>query len=62
MAKNFESEITQFLKKYKTEHPDTEARQREGRGRLWDKHIDADVQEGFRAAKVPQKPYVYQTN
>lgn len=62
MAKNYESEITQFLKQYKTEHSDTEARQREGRGRLWDKHIDAEAQEGFRAAKVPQKPYVYQTN
>lgn len=62
MAKNYESEITQFLKKYKTEHSNTEVRQREGRGRLWDKHIDAEVQEGYRAAKVPQKPYVYQTN
>ena len=25
MAKNYESEITQFLKKYKADHPDTEA-------------------------------------
>ena len=60
MAKNYESEITQFLKKFKTEHPDTEARQREGRGRLWDKHIDPEAQEGYRAGRVPQKPYVYQ--
>ena len=62
MAKNFESEITQFLKKYKEEHPDTEARQREGRGRLWDKHIDPELQDGYRAGRVPLKPYVYQTN
>lgn len=61
MAKNFESEATQFLKKFKTEHPNTEARQREGRSRLWDKHIDPELQEGFRASKVPQNPYVYQT-
>ncbi len=62
MAKNYESDITRFLKKYKTEHADTEARQREGRARLWDKHIDPEAQEGYRAARVPQKPYVYQTN
>jgi hypothetical protein len=62
MAKNYQSEITQFLNKYKKEHPDTEARQREGRSLLWDKHIDAELQEGFRAARVPQKPYVYQAD
>ncbi|MYN12943.1 DUF3460 family protein [Pusillimonas sp. TS35] len=62
MAKSYESEITQFLKKYKSEHPDTEARQREGRARLWDKYIDPELQEGYRAGRVAQKPYVYQTN
>lgn len=59
MAKNYESEITQFLKTYKAEHPDTDERQREGRARLWDKPQDAEQLEGFRAARVPQKPYVY---
>lgn len=62
MAKNFESEITKFLKDYKKQRPDVEARQREGRGRLWDKHIDPELQEGFRAARVPQDPYVYYQN
>ncbi len=62
MAKNFESDITQFLKNYKKEHADVEARQREGRGRLWDKYIDPQLQEGFRAARVPQDPYVYYQN
>ena len=62
MAKNYESEVTQFLNKYKADHPNTEQRQRDGRARLWDKHIDPELQEGFRAGRVPQKPYVYQTN
>jgi len=62
MAKNYQSEITEFLQQYKTQHPDVEARQREGRARLWDKRIDPELQEGFRAARVQQKPYVYQTN
>ncbi|NLY28821.1 MAG: DUF3460 family protein [Alcaligenaceae bacterium] len=61
MAKNFESEATQFLKQYKAQKPDTDTRQREGRARLWDKHIDPELQEGYRTARVPQKPYVYQT-
>lgn len=62
MAKNYESEITKLIKKHKAEHPDTEARQREGRSRLWDKNIDPEWQEGFRSGRVPQRPYVYQTD
>ena len=61
MAKNFESEATLFLKQYKAQKPDTEQRQREGRNRLWDKHIDPELQENFQAARVPQKAYVYET-
>ena len=60
MAKHYESEITQFLNQYKKNQPDTEQHQREGRARLWDKQIDAELQEGYRSAKVPQRPYVYQ--
>lgn len=59
MAKNYESELTQFLNKYKSDHPDTEMRQREGRLRLWDKQLDADLLDGFRAGRVAQQPYVY---
>lgn len=59
MAKNYESDITQFLKSYKKTHPDTEARQREGRHIFWDKHVNQEQLDNFRAAKVPQPPYVY---
>ncbi|HEY9460263.1 MAG TPA: DUF3460 family protein [Paralcaligenes sp.] len=59
MAKNYESEITQFLNKYKVEHPGTEQRQREGRGRLSDRQLDAELLEGFRVGRVPQPAYVY---
>lgn len=62
MANNYQSEITQFLNEYKSSHPGTEQRQREGRARLWDKHIDPEQQEAFRAGKVPMQPYVYQTD
>jgi hypothetical protein len=60
MAQNYESEITRFLKDYKKTHPDVEKRQREGRGLLWDKPQNPELLEGFRAARVPQRPYVYQ--
>lgn len=62
MATNYESEITLFLKDYKKTHPDVEKRQQEGRSLLWDKPQDAELLEGFRAARVPQKPYVYQND
>lgn len=62
MAKNYESDVTQFLNRFKKQHPDTEAKQREGRGRLWDKPIDAEAQDGYQASKVPQPPYVYYDN
>ena len=59
MADNYTSEITQFIQAFKAEHPETEQRQRDGRARLWDKPQDLELQEQFRAARVPQKPYVY---
>ena len=62
MAKNYESEITLFLKDYKASHPDVEQRQLAGRARLWDKPQDPELLEEFRAARVPQKPYVYQAD
>lgn len=62
MAKNYESDVTQFLNGFKKQHPETDAKQREGRGRLWDKPIDAEAQEGYKASEVPQAPYVYYEN
>ncbi|WP_353174670.1 DUF3460 family protein [Paracandidimonas soli] len=62
MAKNYESEVTQFLKQLKEKDPTLDSRQLAGRARLWDKALDSELQEGYRAAKVPQQPYVYYQN
>jgi len=62
MADHYESDITRFLNQYKQEHPDVEQRQREGRARLWDKELDPELLEGFKQAKVAQRPYVYQND
>ena len=61
MATSYQSDITLFLNKLKQENPRIEASQREGRALFWDKDLDPEQLEAFREARVPQKPYVYQT-
>ena len=58
---DYKSEVTQFIEQLKTDKPDLEAQQRAGRALLWDKHLDRNLQTEYSAAKVPQQPYVYQT-
>ncbi|MGA0882661.1 MAG: DUF3460 family protein [Burkholderiaceae bacterium] len=59
---HYESETTQFLADLKLAKPHLEQSQREGRAKLWDKDpIDLDAVERAQRARVPQKPYVYQT-
>jgi hypothetical protein len=62
MSDQYTSEITQFLQKYKSEHPDVEQRQRDGRARLWDRPQDPELNEAFKQARVRQNPYVYQND
>jgi hypothetical protein len=57
--KPYKSDVTQFIDSLKARDPELEARQREGRNRLWDKELDRDAQKDWRDAKVAQKPYVY---
>jgi hypothetical protein len=59
---HYESEATQFLKQLKQERPYLEQEQQKGRALLWDKQLDRPLQQGFKEAKVAQKPYVYQSN
>ena len=59
--KPYKSEISQFIDQLKAERPTLEAEQRAGRGILWDKEQDRSAQAGFKDARVPQQPYVYQT-
>ena len=58
---DYNSEITQFIEQLKSHKPDLEAQQRAGRAIWWDKHVDREAQSEWRDARVPQKPYVYQT-
>ena len=59
---DYESDVTQFLNQLKGERPGLESRQRAGRALLWDKNVDLDAWKLWRKNRVPQKPYVYQTD
>ena len=58
---DYRSDVTEFIEQLKAERPDVEAGQRAGRALLWDKTVDREVWAEWRAAQVPQQPYVYQT-
>lgn len=59
---DYRSEATQFIDQLKAAKPSLEAEQRQGRNLLWDKAIDRDFAAQAQQARVPQKPYVYQTD
>ncbi|RZM02291.1 MAG: DUF3460 family protein [Variovorax sp.] len=59
---HYTSEITQFIDELKQKRPHLEADQRTGRALLWDKQpVDLGILKDDLDAKVPQQPYVYQT-
>jgi hypothetical protein len=59
--KPYRSDVTQFIDELKSRKPTLEAEQRAGRARLWDKAQDREALADWHEAKVPQQPYVYQT-
>lgn len=58
---DYESDLTQFIRELKSKQPDLERRQREGRAIWWDKDLDPEQLERWQQSKVPQMPYVYQS-
>jgi hypothetical protein len=60
--KPYKSDVTSFIEELKANQPTLEAEQRQGRALLWDRAIDRDAQAEYREARVPQRPYVYQTD
>ncbi|MBP6777090.1 MAG: DUF3460 family protein [Piscinibacter sp.] len=59
--KPYKSDVTAFIEELKAKKPTLEAEQRQGRSLLWDKAIDREAQAEYREGRVPQRPYVYQT-
>jgi hypothetical protein len=60
--KPYKSDVTSFIEELKARRPTLEAEQRAGRALLWDRAIDREAQADWRAARVRQKPYVYQND
>jgi hypothetical protein len=58
---DYSSDTTKFIDQLKAQRPALEAEQRQGRSLLWDKAVDRQDQQEFKAGTVAQKPYVYQT-
>jgi hypothetical protein len=58
---HYTSDATDFIESLKAARPEIEQEQRHGRSLLWDKQVDREFQAEAEAARVPQKPYVYQT-
>ena len=57
---DYKSDTTQFIEQLKANRPELEAGQRQGRELLWDKAVDREAWANYAAARVAQKPYVYQ--
>lgn len=57
--RHFTSDTTDYLNELKHKDPTMEARQRAGRGRLWDVTLDPDLEAQFLRGKVAQGEYVY---
>ena len=58
---DYNSEVTQFIEGLKAAKPSLEAEQRASRAIWWDKLVDREAWSEWRSARVPQKPYVYQS-
>lgn len=58
---DYVSDATQFIESLKRAKPGLEEQQRAGRALLWDRPQDRDFWREVQAARVAQKPYVYQT-
>ena len=57
---DYKSEYTQFLTELRAQKPNLLEQQIAGRALLWDRKQDREAH--FNEGRVPQAPYVYQTN
>jgi len=58
----YESDHTKFMREWLAQHPEQAAEQQKGRALWWDKPQDVRAQGALEQAKVPVKPYYYDSN
>jgi hypothetical protein len=56
---DYRSDVTEFISELKEQKPDLEAQQRAGRALWWDKHLERELMDEWKEARVPAKPYAY---
>ena len=59
---DYQSEATQFINQLKAQRPELDVQQQAGRALLWDKPVDRALWDDYKAGRVAQQPYVYQTH
>ncbi len=61
-ARNYESDHTKFMRELMAQNPGFAAEQKRGRAIWWDKSPDdLTARRQMDEGRVPQAPYVYQT-
>lgn len=58
----YESEHTKFMREWMAKHPEQREEQKKGRALWWDKPQDLQTSRENADSRVPQKPYVYQSD
>lgn len=62
-SRHYVSEITEFIRKLKSDRPELEREQQQGRAIWWDKPPrDLAERRKMEQGKVPQPGYVYQSD
>lgn len=59
---DYRSDATVFIDQLKLAKPELDGQQQTGRALLWDTELDRKDQAAFRAGRVAQQAYVYQTH
>lgn len=57
--REYESEITKFIREFLRKHPEVVDKQRQARATWWDRPQELEERKRLEEAKVPKKPYEY---
>jgi hypothetical protein len=57
--RQYESEITKFIREFLRKHPEVAEKQRQARATWWDRPQNLEEQKRLEEAEVPKKPYEY---
>ena len=62
IKRNYESEITRFIREFLEKHPEIVEKQKAARATWWDKPQDLAERKRHEESKIPQTGYQYYDN